>query len=165
MKTRLWILVVASLFPVSNALAQDAGEQEKFEQPGITQGDIVGPLPPAVGRISCFKLEDEPNFCVLPDRPHIINHTIPFNIVDINGAYVDQTGNVIYISVLNAPTYNNGYTIDFDLSLIHRPHGIGFFTSGSQMTVYFPDDQTYTATFEFFGYTIRWSNGTVWNRQ
>jgi hypothetical protein len=96
MKTRLWILVVASLFPVSNALAQDAGEQADFEQPGITQGDIVGPLPPAVGRISCFKLEDEPNFCVLPDRPHIINHTIPVNIIDLNGAYADQNGNIIY---------------------------------------------------------------------
>jgi hypothetical protein len=164
MQTRLLFVALTTLFVTSSALAQDTGDEE-FEQPGITQGDIVGPLPPRVGAISCFKLEDEPNFCVQPDRPLITNHTIPLNIIDLNGAYVDQSGNVIYISVLNAPSMNNGYTIDFDLSLIHRPHGIGFFTSGSQMTVYFPDDQTYTATFEFFGYTIRWSNGTVWNKQ
>lgn len=162
MQIRLMVLVLASLaILASTAFAQGT---EEFAPTGISQDDIVGPLPPQLGSIACFKLVDEPNFCVLPDRPHIINHTIPFNVIDLNGGWVDQNGVHPYIYVYNSPSSNGGYTISVDLSLVNRPDGFGYFLSGSAISIVFPDDRDYTGVLENNGRTIRWSNNTVWTK-
>jgi hypothetical protein len=95
MSTRFWVsisVVLASLTSV--VFAQDGAE---LEPSGITQQDIVGPLPPLLGSLACYKLVDEPSFCVLPDSPRIINHTIPFNVIDLNGGWIGPSGERPYI--------------------------------------------------------------------
>jgi hypothetical protein len=162
MQTRLFFSILVSLVTLaSGVFAQDGAE---LAPTGITQEDIVGPLPPVQGSIACFKFVDEPNFCVLPDKPHIINYSIPFNVIDLNGAWVGQSGERPYIYVYNDPAASAGYTIAAEMYLLNRPDGIGFFINGSTLSVYFPDDNNYTGTIEGNGRTIRWSNNTVWNK-
>jgi hypothetical protein len=122
------------------------------------------PIATVLGSIACYELVDEPNFCVLPDSPHIINHTIPFNVIDLNGAWVGPSGERPYIYVYNAPNAGAGYTISVDQSLSNRPDGFGYFVNGSTISMVFPDDRDYTGTIEGNGRTIRWSNNTVWNK-
>ncbi len=159
MKTRLFITFFASAVAlVSSASAED------LTPTGISQGEIVGPLPPHVGSIACYELVDEPSFCVLPETPRIVNHTIPFNVIDLNGAWEDQSGVRPYIYLYSSPSAGAGYTITVDLSLVNRPDGFGAFVGGSTISIVFPDDRDYTGTIEANGRTIRWSNNTVWNK-
>lgn len=156
MKTRLFGLFVAALvMSTSSAFAQDVG---------ISQEDIVGPLPPVRG-LACYRLVDEPNFCVQPDRPILVNHTIPLNVIDLNGGWVDQNGVRPYIYLYHEPAAANGYSIIADLSLVNRPDGFGYFANGSTLVMVFPDDRDYTAQIDPDGRTIRWSNNTVWTKQ
>jgi hypothetical protein len=162
MKTRLFVSVLVTIVTLaSGALAQGTAELAPI---GITQEDIVGPLPPLLGSIACYELVDEPNYCVVPESPRIINHTIPFNVIDLNGAWVGPSGERPYIYVYNQPSAGGGYTIAVDLSLSNRPDGFGYFASGSTMAIVFPDDRDYTGTIEANGRSIRWSNNTVWNK-
>jgi hypothetical protein len=162
MQTRLSVALLISLATLtSGAVAQDGAA---LAPTGITQGDIVGPLPPLLGLLACYELVDEPNFCVLPDSPRIVNHTMPLNVIDLNGAWTDQNGVRPYIYVYNQPSAAAGYTIAVDLSLVNRPDGFGYFVSGSTIAIVFPDDRDYTGTIEADGRTIRWSNNTVWTK-
>ena len=162
MSTRLFFSIFFSLVSLtSGAFAQD---DTAFAPTGISQEDIVGPLPPLAGLIACYELVDEPNYCVLPSVPRVINHTLPFNVVDLNGGWIDQNGNRPYIYVYSSPQSAGGYSLTVDLSLVNRPDGFGFFSSGSAMTVVFPDDTEYTASIDADGRTIRWSNNTVWTK-
>ena len=161
MKTRLFGFFFAALITLTSvAFAQDT----QLAPTGITQGDIVGPLPPVRG-LACYKLVDEPNYCVQPDSPRIVNHTIPLNVIDLNGAWVDQNGVRPYIYLYNEPGAAGGYAITVDLSLVNRPDGFGYFVNGSTLAIVFPDDRDYTASIDPDGRTIRWSNNTVWTKQ
>jgi len=161
MTTRLFVTVFASLLAVaSSSLAQESDNPRT----GISAEDIVGPVPP-IGRIACYQLIDEHNFCYAPDNPKMVNYTIPFNVIDLNGGWVDESGNRPYIYIYNQPSAAAGYTISVDLSLMNRPDGFGGFASGSVLRIYFPDDREYTGVIEANGRTIRWSNNTVWNKQ
>jgi len=161
MKTRLITSLLAVLVAsTSTAFAQDTA---KLAPTGITQEDIVGPLP-AVHGLACYELVDEPNFCVLPSVPRIVNHTIPFNVIDLNGGWVDQNGVRPYIYLYNSPNAGGGYSLTIDLSLVNRPDGFGYFVNGSVIAIVFPDDREYTATIDPDGRTIRWSNNTVWTK-
>ena len=161
MQTRLFVSLLALATLTSGAFAQDTAQLAAVP---LTQADIVGPLPPVLGSIACYELVDEPNYCVLPESPRIINHTIPFNVIDLNGAWVGPGGERPYIYVYNQPSAGGGYTIAIDMSLLSRPDGFGYFVSGSVLGAVFPDDRDYTGTIEANGRSIRWSNNTVWNK-
>jgi hypothetical protein len=94
------------------------------------------------------------NFCVLPESPRIVNHTIPFNVIDLNGGWIGPSGERPYIYVYNQPNTGGGYTIAVDLSLVNRPDGFGYFASGSTIMIVFPDDCAYTGTLEANGRTM-----------
>lgn len=161
MKTRLFVLLItASVTLPSAAFAQDTAS---LAPTGIAQGDIVGPLPPLRG-LACYKLVDEPNFCVQPDSPRIVNHTIPLNVIDLNGGWVDPNGVHPYIYLYHEPAASGGYALTIDLSLVNRPDGFGYFVNGSTIAIVFPDDREYSATIDPDGRTIRWSNNTVWTK-
>ena len=163
MKTRSFVSVLACLISLaSGALAEDAAE---LEPTPITQGDIVGPLPPVVGSLACYKLVDEPSFCALPETPKVVNYSVPYNVIDLNGAWVDGSGYRPYIYLYSDPNAGAGYTIAVDLSLLNRPDGFGYFVNAKTIAIVFPDDRDYTGTIEANGRSIRWSNNTVWNKQ
>jgi hypothetical protein len=160
MRTRLLVSVLASIVTFSSgAVAQDTRDPS-----GGDNGGIVGPLPPARSSIACYKLVDEPSFCAVPETPHVVNLTSPFNVIDLNGAWVGPSGERPYIYVYNEPGAAAGYMITVDLSLENRPDGSGYFPSGSTLSIVFPDDRDYTGTIDANGLTIRWSNNTVWNK-
>jgi len=50
--------------------------------------------------------------CLEPQR--IVNHTMPFNVIDLNGAWADQNGVRPHIHVYNQPGAAAGYTIAVD---------------------------------------------------
>jgi hypothetical protein len=162
MKTRLFVSVLSCLVTLSSGvLAQEA----ELAPTGISGEDIVGPLPPVLAGLACYELVDEPNFCVLPQSPRVVNHTIPFNVIDLNGAWIGPSGERPYIYLYNAPSAGAGYAITVDLSLENRPDGFGAFVSGSAVTIVFPDDREHTGTIDPNGRTIHWSNNTVWYKQ
>lgn len=162
MKTGLFVSVVVSIATLASGVF--AQESAQLAPTGITQGDIVGPLPPVVGSLACYKLVDEPNFCVLPQAPRVVNYTVPFNVIDLNGAWVGPGGERPYIYLYSDAQAGGGYSIAVDLSLLNRPDGFGYFVNGSTIAIVFPDDRDYTGTIEANGRSIRWSNNTVWNK-
>ena len=162
MKTRLLVSVLALVTLTSAAFAEDTAQLAPI---GITKGDIVGPLPPVVGSIACYALVDEPNFCVVPETPHVVNYTVPFNVIDLNGEWVGPSGERPYIYLYSEPNAGAGYTIHVDMSLLNRPDAFGYFVNASTLVVVFPDDRDYTGTIDANGRTIGWSNNTVWNKQ
>jgi hypothetical protein len=53
--------------------------------------------------------------------------------------------------------------ISIDMSAYHRPDAYGSILDGSDITVTFPDDKTYTGKLERPG-TIQWSNNSAWTK-
>src|SRR5262245_15110465 len=103
MKTFAFVVVSSLLAVASSGLAQETG---------IATGDIVGPLPP-VGP-TCFRLQDPADQCVIAS-PTIVNYSHPqFNVVDLNGAWRDQSGYQPYIYLYKDSNYAAGYTIAVD---------------------------------------------------
>lgn len=144
-------------------LASNAWAQDTPDEPEAPQGDIAGPLP-RVG-VRCYKLQDVQNQCFIADKS-LINYKNPvFNVIDLNGAWVDQSGNRPYIYLFSDSGSSSGYAISVDLSLMNRPNGVGYVVDGLTISVYFPDDSVFTGTIEQNGRQISWSNNTVWRKQ
>lgn len=158
MKTRLMFSVLAVLTLASGAFAQATG---------YVDGGIVGPLPPpaTTNQIPCFKLQDEPEFCLMTVKPRFVKFTLPLDVIDINGEWMDQSGNRLYFYLYNEPSSGGGYALQVEMSLVNRPDGIGTFAGEQRITVYFPDVGEYTGDFQDNGRTIRWNNGTAWFKQ
>jgi len=163
MQTRLFVSVL--IYLVTSSLAAFAQDTSQPARTGSAQADIVGPLPPVAGSLACYKLVDEPSFCVLPESPRVVNHTIPFNVIDLNGAWIGPGGERPYIYLYNEPSAGAGYTIAVDMSLLSRPDGFGYFVNASTIAIVFPDAGDFRGTIEANGKSIRWSNNTVWNKQ
>jgi hypothetical protein len=72
----------------------------------------------------------------------------------LNGSWTDGSTRMAVIS-----TRFSSLTVD--MSDFHRPTAHGTIDGYSTITVTFPDDATYTGTFEAPN-RIRWSNGSVW---
>ncbi len=72
----------------------------------------------------------------------------------LNGSWTDGSTRMAVIS-----TKFSSLTVD--MSGFHRPTAHGSIDSYSTITVTFPDDASYTGTFEAPN-RIRWSNGSVW---
>ena len=163
MKTRLFVSVLVYL--VTANVAAFAQDTSQAPQTGIAKGDIVGPLPPVVGSLACYKLVDEPSFCVLPESPRVVNYSVPFNVIDLNGAWIGPGGERPYIYLYNEPSAGGGYSLTIDMTLLNRPDAFGYFVNASTLAIVFPDAGDVQGTIEANGRSIRWSNNTVWNKQ
>jgi hypothetical protein len=79
--------------------------------------------------------------------------TTPF---DLNGIYTDLGSSRLRISDVND-------ILTIDMSSQHRPNATGVVVNSDTILVTFPDDATYPAKLVSPG-TIRWSNGSVWQK-
>lgn len=86
-------------------------------------------------------------------RPAVAGTTTVF---DVNGIYTDLGS-----ARLRITDVNNILTID--MSSQHRPDATGVVINADTILVTFPDDATYPAKLVAPG-TIRWSNGSVWQK-
>lgn len=153
--TRILTFLASFALAASSALAQEAPEDSNT--------GIVGPLPPT--GVNCYKLQDQPNRCVIATKPSTINYQTPtFNVIDLNGAWQDGSGKRPYIYVYGDSNAGAGHSIAFDLSLLNRPDGFGYISDATTLIAVFPDDRDYTGTIEANGKQIRWSNNTVWTK-
>jgi hypothetical protein len=145
------------------SIALTIGLLASFSGSGVAQftGPAVGisseHLVSSPAPLTCFQLIDQDDGCLVVGR-QIANHTLPFNVIDLNGAwsYNGQPGPYIYV-------YGQGNSLFIDMSLYNRPDGFGNIIDATTFSVVFPDDTDYTATLES-PTRIRWSNGTVWTK-
>jgi hypothetical protein len=77
-------------------------------------------------------------------------------VLDLNGTWITGGAPGPVITV-------NGNAISIDLSVYKRPSAFGSVIDGSDITVTFPDADTYTAVLQAPG-TIQWSNNTSWTK-
>ncbi len=77
-------------------------------------------------------------------------------VINLNGKWASSgvAGPVIAV---------HGNAISIDMSAYKRPTAIGFVSDSSDITVTFPDDNTYTAKLQA-PKTIGWSNGSTWTK-
>jgi hypothetical protein len=77
-------------------------------------------------------------------------------VINLNGKWASGgvTGPVIAV---------HGNAITIDMSFYKRPSAFGFIVDSSDITVTFPDDNTYTAKLQA-PKTIAWSNGSTWTK-
>jgi hypothetical protein len=159
MKTRLFVSAVIVFAWGSTALAEEAGfvlttDNTAADTPTLNQAS--GP--------TCFKLEDQPNACVIVGTP-IVNYQAPsLNVIDMNGAWRGPGNEIPYIYIYSDSQYASGYTIFVDMSLLNRPDGFGYFIDASTIAVVFPDDRDYTGKIQN-GNSILWSNNSVWTKR
>src|SRR4051795_7337237 len=77
-------------------------------------------------------------------------------VFDLNGTYSDGGSARPVISDVND-------ILTVDMSSQHRPTATGVVITSDTILVTFPDDGTYAAKLQAPG-TIRWSNGSVWQK-
>ena len=77
-------------------------------------------------------------------------------VIDLNGQWMSG-------GVLGPAITVHGDSISVDMSALKRPTATGTVLSSSEISVHFPDDQTYTASLHQPG-TIAWSNNTSWTK-
>ena len=82
--------------------------------------------------------------------------TVINTVLDLNGTWQSGGAAGPVISV-------NGTTLLIDMSAYNRPSAYGSIIDGSNITVTFPDDATYTGTLQA-PWTIVWSNGSSWTK-
>jgi hypothetical protein len=142
----------------SGAMAQNFQLAAEVAAPqlGIATADL------APAGVTCFKLEQPANSCVIASKP-IVNYVTPnFNVIDLNGAWVGPGGERPYIYLYGDSQYSSGYTIMVDMTLLNRPDGFGYLVDASTIAVVFPDDRDYTGT--IVDGSIHWSNNSVWTK-
>jgi hypothetical protein len=158
MKTRLFASAVIILALSSTALAEEAGFV-------LTSGNTASDTPTLnqASGPTCFKLEDQPNSCVIVGTP-IVNYQSPaLNVVDMNGAWRGPSDETPYIYIYSDSQYASGYTLFVEMSLLNRPDGFGYFIDASTIAVVFPDDRDYTGKIQ--NGSILWSNNTLWTKR
>jgi hypothetical protein len=171
MNTRAFATTLLSLAAfASQGLAEDAAPPlrvAQVENPGfIIAQDPLPQLPPEslVTAVTCFKLEDPANSCVIASKP-IVNYVTPsFNVIDLNGAWAGPGDERPYIYLYGDSQYSSGYTIMVDMTLLNRPDAFGYLVDASTIVVVFPDDRDYTGTI-VNGNSIHWSNNSVWTKR
>lgn len=163
MNKRVVSVVLSSVWLLASAAAAqetgDAGVAEGAGE-GIVAPDL--PLPPA--RPTCFKLQQAGTQCVLVDTSIVDYARFVPNVVDLNGAWRGQSGELVYIYFYADSNYAAGYTIFIDMTLQNRPDAFAFMNDYQTLTAVFPDDRDYTGTL-VSPTQIRWSNNTVWTKQ
>ena len=78
-------------------------------------------------------------------------------LMDLNGNWTDGSDRIAVI-------YAGAKSIRIDMSDYDRQNASGTITNASNISVKFPDDQTYTAQLQAPN-TILWSNGSSWTRR
>jgi hypothetical protein len=78
-------------------------------------------------------------------------------VMDLNGNWTDG-------SARTAVIYEGPNSVTIDMSDFDRPNAHGSIINGSNITVTFPDDRTYTGQLQPPN-TIKWSNGSVWTKK
>jgi hypothetical protein len=169
MNTRAFLTAFILLSALaSEGLAEDSAPAVglvQVAQPGYVLAEDPAPvtdsLQPAV---TCFKLEDPANSCVIASKP-IVNYVNPtFNVIELNGAWAGPADERPYIYLYGDSQYSSGYTIVVDMTLLNRPDAFGYLVDASTIAVVFPDDRDYTGTI-VNGTSIHWSNNTVWTKR
>jgi phospholipase C len=77
-------------------------------------------------------------------------------VIDLNGQWLSG-------GVLGPVITVHGNSISIDMSALKRPTATGTVVNGSDISVNFPDDKTYTGVLQKPG-TILWSNNSTWTK-
>jgi phospholipase C len=77
-------------------------------------------------------------------------------VIDLNGRWGSG-------GVLGPVITVHGNSISIDMSALKRPTAVGTVVNGSDISVTFPDDKTYSGVLQPPG-TIRWSNNSTWTK-
>lgn len=77
-------------------------------------------------------------------------------VIDLNGGWMSG-------GVLGPIITMHGNSISVDMSALKRPTAAGTVIDGSNISVTFPDDRTYSGVLQPPG-TIRWSNNSTWTK-
>ena len=77
-------------------------------------------------------------------------------VIDLNGRWMSG-------GVLGPAITVHGNSISIDMSALKRPNATGMVINGSNISVTFPDDKTYSGVLQVPD-TIRWSNNSTWTK-
>ncbi|HLY78080.1 MAG TPA: alkaline phosphatase family protein, partial [Caulobacteraceae bacterium] len=108
---------------------------------------------------------DDKTYTATLQAPNVIrwsNNSTWTKVAAIQTAF-DLNGQWLAGGVLGPKITVHGNAISVDMSALKRPTASGTVVNGSEISVNFPDDKTYTATLQPPG-TIHWSNNSSWTK-